>query len=301
MEMSIMQDITGFKPLYLVLVACLLLGLMSTMAGCTDTNGEVEDDDRIVVVVSIPPQQEFVERVGGDHVRVILLVPPGADPHTYEPAPRVLTGVAEADMYAMVGSGIEFEIAWGEKIAAMNPDMLVVNCSRGVEPIAADRMTDPHIWTSPRNAKVMVENIRDGLIEVDPENAEDYHRNAAAYLDDLDALDAEISAAIAGSGVRVVLVDHPSWAYLARDYGFEEVAIESEGKEPSPKRIEYLIQLAEEEGIRVVFASPEHSTRSAQVIAEAIGGSVVTVSPLKKDYLDNMQQVAAAFAGSVSR
>ncbi len=274
-----MLDTTGIKPLSLVAVACLLLGLMTAMAGCTGADGDVEDDGRIAVVVTIPPQQEFVERVGGDHVRVILLVPPGADPHTYEPAPAVLAAVAEADLYAMVGSGIEFEIAWGEKIAALNPDMTVVNCSQGVEFIAAD----PHIWTSPRNA-----------------NAEDYRRNAAAYLDDLDALDAEISALIAGSGVRVVLVDHPSWAYLARDYGFEEVAIESEGKEPSPKRIEHLIRLAEEEGVRVVFASPEHSTRSAGVIAEAIGGSVVTVSPLKKDYLDNMRQVAAAFAGSVS-
>ena len=291
-----MLDTTGIKPLSLVAVACLLLGLMTAMAGCTDADGEMEDNDRIAVVVTIPPQQEFVERVGGDHVRVILLVPPGADPHTYEPAPAVLAAVAEADLYAMVGSGIEFEIAWGEKIAALNPDMTVVNCSQGVEFIAAD----PHIWTSPRNAKIMVENIRDGLIEADPENAEYYRRNAAAYLDDLDALDAEISALIAGSGVRVVLVDHPSWAYLARDYGFEEVAIESEGKEPSPKRIEHLIRLAEEEGVRVVFASPEHSTRSAGVIAEAIGGSVVTVSPLKKDYLDNMRQVAAAFAGSVS-
>ena len=291
-----MRDAAGIKPLSLIAAACLLLGLMTAMAGCTGADGDVEDDGRIVVVATIPPQQEFVERVGGDHVRVILLVPPGADPHTYEPAPAVLAAVAEADLYAMVGSGIEFEIAWGEKVAALNPDMTVVNCSQGVEFIAAD----PHIWTSPRNAKVMVENIRDGLIEADPENAEDYRRNAAAYLDDLDALDAEISALIAGSGVRVVLVDHPSWAYLARDYGFEEVAIESEGKEPSPKRIEHLIRLAEEEGIRVVFASPEHSTRSAGVIAEAIGGSVVTVSPLKKDYLDNMRQVAAAFAGSVS-
>ena len=291
-----MRDAAGIKPLSLIAAACLLLGLMTAMAGCTGADGDVEDDGRIGVVATIPPQQEFVERVGGDHVRVILLVPPGADPHTHEPAPAILAGVAEADLYAMVGSGIEFEIAWGEKIAALNPGMAVVNCSQGVEFIAAD----PHIWTSPRNAKVMVENIRDGLIEADPENAEDYRRNAAAYLDDLDTLDAEISALIAGSGVRVVLVDHPSWAYLARDYGFEEVAIESEGKEPSPKRIEHLIRLAEEEGVRVVFASPEHSTRSAGVIAEAIGGSVVTVSPLKKDYLDNMRQVAAAFAGSVS-
>ncbi len=92
-------------------------------------------------------------------------------------------------MYAVVGSGIEFELAWREKIAALNPpEMLVVDCSRGVDLITAGDgehagADPPHIWTSPpKNAKIMVGNIRDGLIAVDPANAEDYRRNADAYL-----------------------------------------------------------------------------------------------------------------------
>jgi len=96
------------------------------------------------------------------------------------------------------------------------------------------------------------------------------------------------------------MVYHSSWAYLARDYGFEEVPIESEGKEPSPQRIEDLITQAKEEQIRVIFASPEHSTRSAEVIADEIGGTVVLVSPLEKDFLENMRGVASAFAESGS-
>jgi len=275
-------------------IACyLLVAVLLFMAGCTGVDHR-EQDAAIVVAVTIAPEQEFVERVGGDHVRVVLLVPPGADPHTYEPPPGILADVAGADMYAAVGSGVEFELSWKDKIAALNPGMLVVDCSRGVDLIS----TDPHIWVSPRNAKVMVENICRGLIEVDPENATDYRRNADAYREELDALDAEIADALARSGVTKIMVYHASWAYFARDYGLVEVPIESEGKEPSPQRIEHLVRQAEEEGIRVIFASPEHSTRSAEVIAKEVNGTVVQVSPLAGDYLANMRRVALAFAES---
>ncbi|MFA7563076.1 MAG: zinc ABC transporter substrate-binding protein [Methanoculleus sp.] len=274
--------------------------LLAATAGCT--GADRQDCGEIVVAVTIPPEQEFVERVGGDHVRAILLVPPGADPHTYEPPPGVLVDVAGADMYAVVGSGIEFELIWREKIAALNPDMLIVDSSRGIVLIAADdddrARPDPHIWTSPKNAKVMVGNIRDGLIAVDPENTDEYRRNADAYLEELDALDAEIAGEFAEFGVKTVMVLHSSWAYLARDYGFTEVPIENEGKEPSPQRIKHLIRQAEEEHIQVIFASPEHSVRSAEVIADAIGGRVVLVSPLEEDYLTNTRHVASAFAQS---
>jgi len=284
----------------LVTAVFTVLLLMAAMAGCTGTDRQ--DGGEIIVAVTIPPGQEFAERVGGDHVRVILLVPPGADPHTYEPPPGILADVAGADMYAVVGSGIEFELIWQEKIAALNPDMLIVDSSRGIDLITGGdgdrRRPDPHIWTSPKNAKVMVGNIRDGLIAVDPENADDYRRNADDYLEELDALDVEVAGAFAESGVKTVMVLHSSWAYLARDYGFTEVSIENEGKEPSPQRIEHLIRQAEEEQIQVIFASPEHSVRSAEVIAGTIGGRVVTVSPLEKDYIANMQHVASAFAGS---
>lgn len=290
------------NPLSLVAAALVILMLAATTAGCTGTDRQ--DDGKIVVAVTIPPEQEFVERVGGDHVRVILLVPPGADPHTYEPPPGVIADLADADIYAVVGSGIEFELAWKDKIAAMNPGMLIVDCSRGIDLISTGEEdhsgTDPHIWLSPGNAKVMVENICQGLIEVDPANADEYRRNADTYQGELDALDREIAGALAESGVEKIMVYHPSWAYFARDYGLEEIPIENEGKEPSPRGIEHLIEQAKEEHITVIFASPEYSTRSAEVIADEIGGTVVLVSPLAKDYLANMRHVAAAFAGSGS-
>ena len=146
----------------------------------------------------------------------------------------------------------------------------------------------------------MVENICQGLIEVDPANADEYRQNADAYQDELNALDREIAGALAQSGVKKIMVYHPSWAYFARDYGLEEIPIESEGKEPSPRGIGHLIEQAKEEHITVIFTSPEYSTRSAEVIADEIGGTVVLVSPLAKDYLANMRNVAAAFAGSGS-
>lgn len=292
----------SIPPLFLVAAAFGILLFAVTTSGCTGTDRQ--DDGKIVVAVTIPPQQEFVERVGGDHVRVVLLVPPGADPHTYEPTPGVLADVSEADLYAVVGSGIEFELAWQDKIAALNPGMLVVDCSRGVDLISTGdgghQGTDPHIWLSLRNAAIMVENICQGLIEIDPTHADEYRQNADAYQADLDHLDHEIASAIAQSGVKKIMVYHPSWAYFARDYGLEEIPIEREGKEPSPRQIEHLIEQAKKEQIRVIFASPEYSTRSAEVIADEIGGTVVLVSPLAKDYLANMRHVAGAFAGSGS-
>lgn len=282
-----------------LLIIVLLIAVF--MAGCTGVDRHRQDEG-IVIAVTIPPEQEFVERVGGDHVRVVLLVPPGADMHTYEPPPGVLADVAEADMYATVGSGIEFELAWKDRIAAQNPGMLIVDCSRGIDLISADddghRGTDPHIWVSPRNAKVMVENIREGLTRVDPENAGDYRRNADTYLEELDALDEEIGRTLARSGVTKIMVYHSSWAYFARDYDLAEIPVEHEGKEPSPQRIEHLVGQAREEGIRVIFASPERSPRGAEVIAGEIGGTVVLVSPLAKDYIANMRHVAVAFAES---
>src|SRR5690606_9983632 len=103
------SDKGSIPPLFLVAAAFGILLFAATTSGCTGTDRQ--DDGKIVVAVTIPPQQEFVERVGGDHVRVVLLVPPGADPHTYEPTPGVLADVSEADLYAVVGSGIEFELA----------------------------------------------------------------------------------------------------------------------------------------------------------------------------------------------
>ena len=251
-----------------------------------------KNEEKIGVAVSILPQAEFVERIGGDKVKVTVMVPPGASSHTYEPTPSQLKEVSKAKMYAKVGSGIEFELAWMDKIASVNKKMLIVDCSKGIKLID----NDPHIWLSPRNAKIMVENIYQGLIKIDPANQEYYARNKEKYLQELDKLDNEITQALSGKKNRKIMVYHPAWAYFCRDYDLEQIPIEKEGKEPTPQGIASLIKQARENNITVVFASPQFNTKTAETIAKEINGKVVLIDPLAENYLENMRKVAEAFA-----
>jgi zinc transport system substrate-binding protein len=261
-----------------------------------------EDGDGLGVVVTILPQAEFVTQTGGENVNVSVMIPPGASPHTYEPSPSQMTTLAAADMYAKVGSGLEFELAWMGKLVGANRDMLVVDCSEGIELLPMDgeqhsaadgphsgRM-DPHIWMSPLNAMTMVRNICAGLTELDPQRADLYERNRDRYVRTLSELDAEIRQTLANTGTRAFMVYHPSFGYFAHEYGLTMIPIEEEGKEPTPAALKSLIGEAEERNIRVIFASPQFNPQTARVIADAIGGRVVFVDPLARDYVENLRE-----------
>lgn len=276
----------------LALCGAVFVVLSVFASGCTS---QTPSQENLTVAVTIPPEAEFVEAIGGDRVDVLVLVPPGASPHTYELTPGQLANLSRASMYAEVGSGVEFETAWMDKIRGVNPDMLIVNCSEGVALVDGD----PHIWLSPVNAKIMAKNICNGLISVDPAGKDTYEANLAAYLDSLDALNTEIRSDINGSGCQAFLVSHAAWGYFARDYGLTQIPIEVGGKDPSPQQIEEIVQEAQARNITVVFAAPEESERSANVVADEVGAHVVSLSPLAGNYTENMRAAAAAIAGSV--
>ena len=254
---------------------------------------------------TIPPQAQLVERIGGDLVRVTVMVPPGANPHVWEPSPSRLAAVAEASLYVAVGSGIEFEIAWLDRFRSANPELPVVESAAGIERRAASNGArgegemDPHVWVSPRNAAVMARNTCRALVEVDPNHAAAYEAGLDTLLAELDELDQAIRRVLAGATGKRFLVHHPSWGYFARDYGLEQVAIEREGKEPSARGIAELIGTARRLGIKTIFASPQFTARSAGVVAREIGGRVVFVDPLGRDYIGTMRAAAEAFGASL--
>jgi len=272
--------------------------LVITVAACSNP-APVPVNDKTGVAVTILPQQEFVARVGGDKVDITVMVPPGASPHTYEVTPAQMVQLSKAKAYFKVGSPIEFELAWLDKLLAQNKDMLVVDCSKGVNLIESDDPdetdTDPHIWTSPGNVKTMVQNICTGLSQVDPQNSQYYETNRDSYIQKLDELDAEINASLGDTGSRTFIVYHPAWGYFAHDYGLIQLGIEQEGKEPQAAYMARLINQARSQNIKVIFVSPEFDSRSAEAIAREIGGKVVIIDPLAGDYLDNMRKVASAF------
>ncbi len=275
----------------LVLMLCILTILALVGCGGAATQAPAESAGVLNFVVSIVPQQYFVERIGGEHVDVMVMVPPGFSPATYEPKPDQLQALSEADAYVRIR--VPFEEAWMQRIASANQDMLIIDESEGIERIGGK---DPHIWLSPRLVEVQAQTIYDGLVELDPGHGADYKANLDAFLADLDELDADIQETLSHLESRKFLVFHPAWSYFARDYGLEMIPVQIEGSNPSAAEMAGLIQTAQENNIKVVFAQPEFSTESAEAIAEEIGGEVLLISPLAPDWLDNLHRVADAFA-----
>lgn len=268
--------------------------------------------EKLSVFVSILPQQYFLEKIGGDRIDISVMVMPGASPATYEPTPRQMAGLTRASAYFAIG--VPFETVWLTRVKAANPAMAVVHVDQGIrkEPMGvhgdeqADHVQgkghdhgilDPHIWLSPRLAKGMAENICRGLVAVDPGNRVEYEANLQGFLLDIDGLNSRMHAILdkVPAEKRAFMVFHPSWGYFAREFGLEQIPIESEGKEPSPRELAEVITRGRAMGIGVVFVQPQFSDRSARVIAAEMGARVVPLDPLAGDWADNMLRAAKAF------
>jgi zinc transport system substrate-binding protein len=275
---------------------------------------------RLRVAVSIPPQKYFVERIGGELVEVTTMVPPGADPHTYEPRPSRMASLSGAMLYFSMG--MEFESVWLARFRNVSKGMKVIPMHEGLERMAmaddahghdqdeeeghADEghaeeghgvgLPDPHVWLSPPLVRVMAFNILEALVREDPENAGEYRKNYAAFCQEVSKLDAGILEFLALNDVlgREFLVFHPSFGYFARHYGLQQTVIEAGGKEPGPAELVGLIEHVRERGLKTVFVEPQFSEKSARVVARAINGSVVQLNPLAADWADNMWVVVRA-------
>ncbi|MGB9844160.1 metal ABC transporter solute-binding protein, Zn/Mn family [Methanothermobacter tenebrarum] len=261
--------------------------IICTLLYTTSKTEEASSEEKIVVAASIMPQKEFIEAVGGDKVKVIVMVPPGADPHTYEPQPGQLRELSKAKIYFQIGSGIEFEKTWMERLKELNPNMKIVNCSEGIKLMKED----PHVWTSPRNAIIIVKNIYKSLTEEDPIHKDYYAKNMEKYISQLKKLDEQFNQTLTGKQNKKILVYHPAWTYLCRDYNIEQITIEKEGKEPSPQALAKIIQEAKKNNIKIIIVSPQSNKQSAQTIADEINAKIVIIDPLAENYIENMQKM----------
>ncbi len=269
------------------------------------------------VFVSIAPQKYFARKIGGTLVNVSVLVPAGADPHTYEPKPRQMVELSKSALYFAVG--VDFEKAWLKKIADTHPRMRIIHTDEGIAKISMtdrhhhegdipkqdkkaqdrDGAPDPHIWLAPAPVRIQAAHILKALSEEDPKNRLQYTAGYDAFLKELDALDGELKALFAGSKGRSFMVFHPAWAYFAEAYGLEQVPVEVEGKEPKAAQLQALIRRARERGVKVIFVQPQLSAKSAEMVAREIGGAVVRVDPLAENWDVNMREVARKFRAAL--
>jgi len=279
---------------FFTLFAIALLIVVS--AGCENENTRNEPATPIVIV-SVPPQAQFVKRLAGDRVQVEVMIAPGANPTTYEPTMRQMRAMEQAFLYVKIGHpAFPFERAWLDQLLAEREHITVVDCAQGLDRIEGD----PHIWLSPKHVHVMVETIADALQQALPEHAEAIASNLASFHAEIDALDEEIRAMLAPHEGKRFVVFHPAWGYFANQYGLEQIAIEHEHKHPAADHVAEVIALARRENIKVVFVQPQFSQASAETVAEQIDGRVVTIDPLARNWLTNMRDVARALRDGLS-
>ncbi|MBW2283264.1 MAG: zinc ABC transporter substrate-binding protein [Deltaproteobacteria bacterium] len=257
--------------------------------------------DLLKTMVSVAPQRYFVEKIGGDRVHVEAMVPEGASPATFDPSPGKIRQLSDAALYFAVG--VPFEKTWLEKFARANPLMRTIMTHDGIErfPMASHHAhhgapPDPHVWLSPPLVAIQARNIMLALCKADPVHRRAYQANYGRFMAELVNLDLKIQDFFPGNTEKIhFMVYHPSWGYFARAYGLEQVPVEMAGKTPTGKTLTRQMQTAKRLKVKIIFAQPQFSTKSAQLIADAIGGKVVIADPLAPDWAANLLDVAHRF------
>jgi len=288
----------------------------------------------VQVFASILPQAGVVEAIGGDLVRVDVLVKPGQEPHTYEPGPRQIAALGQARIFFTIG--MPFERRLMELIRSTYRDLVVVDMAAGIaqrrygeetgieEGIGApeesellreqsatsretgfealtgapDETADPHVWLSPALLQVLARNAAEALSAADPSHREIYLRNLESFASRTQSIDRRITEQLAPYRGRSLFVFHPSFGYFSDHYGLTQVAIEIEGKEPTPRQLASTIERARAEGVKTIFAEPEFDVKLAETVARAIGARVILLDPLASDLPNNLERIAARIAAA---
>ncbi len=285
--------------------------LLTACQGAQQTEGERIP---LTITVSILPQAYFVERIAGDAVIINVMVGPGEEAHTYEPSPEQMKTLSHSPIFFSIG--VEYEETWIPRFKDINPELAVVDSAAGIERIPMtdghaheeeteahdeEGQTDPHVWLSPQNGKLIAQNILAVLTELAPEQSEAFNENYDNLIADIDALDSRIQTILDGAEGRAFMVFHPAWGYFAHDYDLEQIPVQVGGQDPSVSELAELVDQAREENIQVVFIQPSFSSTDAQAIAEEVNGEVAVVDPLARDWLSNLETVAEAFAEALNQ
>jgi ABC-type Zn uptake system ZnuABC Zn-binding protein ZnuA len=264
------------RPRGALLAACLAALLV---AGCSGASRPWRDGSGGLRVVATTTQvADLVANVGGARVDVVTLLKPGIDAHDYEPSPADIEAIAHAELLVENGAGLESWLA--DIIESSGFDGPVVDASQGARLRQAGGEPDPHIWQDPRNAMVMAANVERGLARVEPAGAGAFRANLAAYINELQALDAEVGRQTASLASRKVVTNHDAFGYYLDRYHLELVGsvIPSfdSSAELSGRDVRDLVARIRATGAKAIFSETSLPPRAAETIGREAGVRVVT-------------------------
>ena len=257
-------------------------------------------DNKPLISVSIEPLRNIVEHLAGDYYKVVTLTPVGASPETYEPTPKQLMDVSNSKLYFAIGT-LGFEKQQLERMKETAPTLKIYTVSDGISLLSVQHeghgdSTDPHIWMSPKNVVQMARNVCNALCQNDPEHTAVYKKKMADLERHADEVDRRIRLMVSKVRYRNFLIYHPALAYFANEYGFRQLTIEQDGKEPSSEHLATIISEAKAAEVHIIFLQREFKGRSVKSFSEATGARVVIINPLAYRWDNEAIAIAKALA-----
>lgn len=278
--------------------------LFSLILSLTATSLPAEDSDKRshYVLVTVAPHRFFVQKIAGDSVTVGLMVPAGASAHTFEPTPKETIKAANADIWFRIGESFEDKAIHALK--SHNSRLDVVDLRDGLDLISDPTHVcihhkgcmDLHFWLSPKMAKTQAETMTAALSRMYPEHQGLYNENLNSFEKELDEMDLAVKNLLKDLKNRTIMVSHPAYGYLARDYNLSQFSIEFEGKDPTPKLLTKILNEAREKNIKIIFTQPQYNNKGAHLIAKEIGAKTVSLDPYSENYFESLLNITKHFA-----
>lgn len=282
----------------LAIVATIVVAVL--LFACT--SGVSRQKEKNTITVSIPPQKYMLEKIVGDKFKINTMIAPGVNPETYDPSMNHLMALENSAIYFRMGN-IGFETAVLSKIEENFPDLDIVNSSAGISLITGthghhhgEKEIDPHVWTSVKNARIIAENMYETIVKVDSENKEYYTDRYNKFVEELNQLDDSVSSLLSNHKGDSFLVWHPSLSYFAKDYGLEQLSMESDGKEASVRQYADKLDNAHHVKPKVFFYQKEYDNRKSQQLADELGLKVVEINLMGYEWEQEILNIANALA-----
>jgi len=262
---------------------------------------------REIITVSIAPFRYFVTAIAGDDFEVNVMVPASADPHVYEPVPGQITSLSRS--VAFISDGyLGFEITWLDRFFEANSGMKKLSLAGNIDLIMADKKhphgdegADPHYWISPKSGYSIAASVKALLCSLRPADSVKYGKNFSSLCDTIARLDAKASRLFSDHQGKTFMIFHPALEYLARDYHLVQMAVESEGKEPSPSSMKSLIDEAREKNIREIFIQKGFDIKNAGEIARETGAILKPIDPMGENWPKEVSDIIDAVHESLEK
>lgn len=275
-----------------------MAGILLAMASCRN---KAALPPQPVITVSIEPQRWLLEQIVGDKMEVRTLLARGGNPETYEPAFSHLAALERSQAYLCIG-GLGFEEAIIRRVRSNNPNLLIESVSDSISRIESahgghSHGLDPHVWSSVANGRLIAENMLHIVCRIDPANAQTYTDNFVNLSRRIDSVGAVCDSLLAPMRGSVFVVWHPSLSYFARDYGLEQLALGSEGKELTVNETRALIDHIKDSGAHTFLVQKDFdSGRVASIAGSDTAISIVSIDPLNYEWDAELIATARAIA-----